>query len=135
MLETGALSTLPALRHRLPTLPHDLSEYAREQTGHASWSAHPQVDELSAWALEPHDDPACAMKTELLVDLCPTDVPCVVVSRAELARLVNHREAFVVASIDGSSTIEMMVDVVALPAAEVLEIIFDLCARGIVALR
>lgn len=121
-------------RGRLPTFPHDLSEFAREQTGPASWSAHPDADALSAWALEAHDDPTRALVTELLVDICTTDIPRVVMSAVDVARLVNHREAFVVASIDGDSTLEMLVDMVDLPTGELLEIICSLCARRIVAL-
>jgi hypothetical protein len=121
-------------RERLPTYPHDLSDYAREQTGPASWSAHPQAEELSAWALEVHDDPIRAITTELLVDICITDVPRVVMSPCDVARLASHREAFVVASIDGASTLEMVVDMVDLPAGEVLEMICSLCARGILSL-
>jgi hypothetical protein len=127
------LATNPC-RDRLPTLPHDLSEYAREQTGPASWSAHPQAEELSAWLLEEHDDPVSARTMDLLVDIAPHDVPHVALPADEVAELVGHREAFVVASIDGASTVETMVDLVDLPTGEVLAILCNLCARGIVAI-
>lgn len=128
MLDTAAV------RDRLPTSPHDLSAYARDQTGPSSWSAHPRAEALSAWALEAHDDPMCARTTNLLIDVSPLDVPRVVVRGEEVAQVVSHREAFVIASIDGASTLETMVDMLDLPPGEVLEIVCRLCARGIVAL-
>lgn len=121
-------------RDRLPTLPYDLTEYARESTGPASYSAHPQADLLSAWALDGHVDPTFARTTDLLVDISPDDVPCVVLASEELAHLVSHREAFVVASIDGQSTLDTLAYTVDLPAGEVLAIICTLCARGIIEL-
>jgi hypothetical protein len=126
---------LETFRDRLPTSPHDLSQYAFEQTGPASWSARPDADALSAWALEAHDDPFCARTTDLLVEISPDDVPHVTLAPEEIAQRVNHREAFVVASIDGQSTCAMLVDVVDLPSGEVLAILCNLCARGLVDLE
>lgn len=124
----------PARRDRLPTLPHDLSEYARVATGPSSWSADRDPAALAAWALESHDDPMCAATTELFVDISPTDVPHVAMPSGEVSLLVSHREAFVVASVDGASTLEMMLDTVDLPPGEVLAIICNLCVRGILVL-
>ena len=132
--DTSAGPYAESFRDRLPTLPYDLTEYARELTGPASYSAHPEVDLLSAWALADHVDPTLARTTELLVDISPTDVPYVVLPSEEVAQLVSHREAFVVASIDGHSTLEMIPRIVDLPPGEVLEIICNLCARGLIAL-
>ena len=124
---------LPPCRDRLPTLPHDLSEYARTETGPSSWSAHRDAEALSSWALEAHDDPINAAVTELLVDLSPTDVPRVVMTLEQVARIVTHREAFVVASIDGQSTLETMVEGRGRArSGEVLGVLCNLCARGIV---
>jgi len=127
-------SDAPRFRDRLPTLPHDLSEYAREQTGPSSWSAEHDAEALSAWALAAHDDPHLSRMTELLVDVSPCDVPLVAIAVRDAVRVLGHREAFVLASIDGSSTVEMLLDVVDLPAGDVLAIVCDLCARGIVTL-
>ena len=124
---------LPSFRDRLPTLPYDLSEYARNETGPSSWSAHRDAEALSAWALEAHDDPMNAAVTDLLVDLSPTDVPRVAMTLEQVARLVTHREAFVVASIDGQSTLEMMIaGMDRARSGEVLGVLCNLCARGIV---
>jgi hypothetical protein len=125
---------LDTFRDRLPTSPHDLSEYARDQTGPASWSAHPDADELSTWALAEHDDPYCARTTDLLSSISPLDVPYVIVRCEDAAQVVGHREAFVMASIDGRSTCEMLVDMIDLPAGDVLAILCSLCARGLVVL-
>jgi hypothetical protein len=125
---------LDTFRDRLPTSPHDLSEYAVQQTGPSSWSARPDAEALSAWALEAHDDPFCARTTDLLIDIAPEDVPQVAMAPEEIAQRVNHREAFVVASIDGQSNCAMLVDVVDLPSGEVLAILCNLCARGLVSL-
>ena len=122
----------PTFRQRMATVPHDLSEYAREQTGPSSWSAHPDAEELAAWALEA--DPIYERTTDALVGVSPEHVPRVVVAVEDAAQVVSHREAFVLASIDGASTLEMMVTTVDLPIGELLETICTLCARGIVAL-
>lgn len=121
-------------RDRFATSPHDLSQYAFEQTGPSSWSAHPEAEVVSAWALEAHDDPFCARTTELLADISPADIPRVAIPAADIAQLVTHREAFVVASIDGQSSAETLVDLVALPSGEVLSILCNLCARGLILL-
>ena len=70
----------------------------------------------------------------MLVDISPEDVPFVALASEELAELVSHREAFVVASIDGQSTLDALAYTVDLPAGEVLAIICNLCARGIIEL-
>jgi hypothetical protein len=138
MLDANAVSDAgfhcEPTRDRLPTLPYDLAEYARESTGPASYSAHPQADLLAAWALDGHVDPSFARATDLLIDISPEDVPFVPAAAEELASLVTHREAFVVASIDGQSTLDALAYTVDLPAGEVLAIICNLCARGIVEL-
>lgn len=133
-LDTSAGYYPEPARDRLPTLPFDLTDYARESTGPASYSAHPQADLLAAWALDGHVDPSFARATDLLVDISPEDVPFVALGAQDLTELVSHREAFVVASIDGQSTLDALAYTVDLPAGEVLAIICDLCARGIVEL-
>lgn len=128
------MTAATSFRDRLPTLPHDLSEYARENTGPTSWSAHPDAEMLSAWVLEAHDEPAYTRSNAILADLVPTDVPRLLVSPQEIGACVSHREAYVIASIDGHSTIDMLLEVVDLQAGEVLAIVCELCARGIVAI-
>lgn len=129
------MTAAPSFRDRLPTLPHDLSDYALENTGPSSWSAHPDAEMLSAWMLEAHDVPAYTRSTALLVNLLPTDVPRLLVSGPRLVTLVSHREAYVLSSIDGHSAIDTLLEVVDLEAREVLAIVCELCARGIVAIE
>jgi hypothetical protein len=120
MLDTNArLYEATPVRERLPTIPHDLSEYARIQTGPS-----PEV----------HDDPLHAMTSGPLVDVWPTDVPCVTGTAAQHVAQLDHREAFVLSMLDGESSLASMLEAVDLPGAEVLAIVCDLCARGIVTL-
>lgn len=133
-IETGARADAEPFRDRMPTIPHDLTEYARELTGPTSYSAHPQAELLSAWVLRDHVDPTIAKTTDLLVDISPSDVPYVLLAPPEIAQLASHREAFVIASIDGHSTLDTVPDTVDLPRGEVLAMICDLCARGIIGL-
>ena len=125
---------LDSVRDRLPTSPHDLGEYAREHTGPLSWSAHPDAEALATWALAEHGEPSCARTTTLLSNIAPLDVPFLTVRCADAAQVVGHREAFVMASIDGLTTCEALVDTIDLPAGDVLEILCNLCARGLVVL-
>jgi len=118
-------------RDRLPTLPFDLSEYARVQTGPASWSARVDDGALEAWASD--DDGVASRTTALLAAIGPTDVPRVVAAPSGTAQHVSHREAFVIASVDGQSNVDALVDLVDLPAGEVLAIVCSLAARGILA--
>jgi hypothetical protein len=104
-METNArMYEAPPVRDRLPTIPHDLSEYARAETGPA------------------------------LHDLWPSDVPSVIGSAREHASRVDHREAFVLSLLDGESSLEEIASAADLPGTEVLVVIRELCARGIVAL-
>jgi len=104
-METNArMYEAPPVRDRLPTIPHDLEEYARSETGPA------------------------------LNDLWPSDVPSVIGSAREHAARVDHREAFVLSLLDGESSLEELAAAADLPGAEVLAIIRELCARGIVSL-
>lgn len=135
---SSAAQRLPhprSIRERLPTIPHDLSQFARDNTGPASWSACRDTERLAAWALEGHEDPSYARRTAVLVDLLPTDVPKLVTAPHQAAAVLTHREAFVLASIDGGSSIERLVDTIDLDNGEVLALLGDLCARGLVVIE
>jgi hypothetical protein len=91
------------------------------------------TEALSAWALEAHGDPFSSAVTDLLVDLSPTDVPRVSTKLERDARVLTRREASVFASIDGQRTLEMMVDGLdRARSGEVLGVLCNLCARGVV---
>jgi len=121
-------------RERVATIPFDLSAYAVEHTGPTSWSAQPDAEHLAAWVLESHDEPLYTGRTAALVELLPTDVPRVTRRAQHGVAALGHRERFVLASIDGGSSIETMLELLDLPTGEVLTVLGDLCARGIVAI-
>jgi hypothetical protein len=59
-------------------------------------------------------------------------VPRLAVTPQELALLpLDHREGFLVACVDGVSTIETILDVSAMPAEEALVILESLAERGV----
>ena len=122
------------MRPELPTLPYDLSEYARIHTGPSSWSA--MTDE--EWCDE-------AELTELalanavsgpLIDMRPNAVPRVVMTPQECqVGSLDHREGFILSLLDGVSSVETVLDIAGMPPAEALAVLCDLCARGIVSLE
>ena len=75
----ASLYEAPPMRDRLPTIPHDLSEYARTETGPSPQDAY--------------DDPLRAMTVGALVDVRPTDVPCLTNAAWEYLAQADAREA------------------------------------------
>lgn len=117
------------MRDRLPTLPHDLREYAWIHTGPGSEPPPPVMTKA-----DPRDeDPLDALETGLLVDLWHSDVPRVVPT-SDTTVLSDHREAFVLSLLDGQSTVGALLEIADLPVGEVLAILCELCARGVVTL-
>jgi hypothetical protein len=109
-------SGLPPPRDELPTLPIDLREYARE-----------------SGVMDDDDDEDRIVTAEIPIDMGKKDVPRVMVARSELPnRLLNHREAFVVSLIDGLSSVEMLLDIGGMSHTEMLGILCNLRARGVV---
>jgi hypothetical protein len=93
----------------MPTVPADLSEYAWKETGPTSWSAR--------------DVPP--------VMLAPTDVLRISTSRDRLLPRLTLCEAAIVATIDGESTLETIVNGLDMPEADALTIVCELCAAGV----
>jgi hypothetical protein len=63
-------------------------------------------------------------------------IPAVIVQRAQLRWLsIDHRAGFVLSLIDGSSTLEMILDVSGMPKLDSMRILLELIAQRIVALR
>lgn len=102
-------SPLPPVRDRLPTIPYDLTEYARLHTGPSSWSAE----------LE-RDDPRRADVLEL-VDDADDD-----------AFVLDDVEAYVVSLVAPKATVADVLDLAGLPSSEVLQVLAKLEGRGIV---
>jgi hypothetical protein len=129
----------PPFRDRLPTIPHDLSEYALTETGPTSWSAeHDGAPFSRTGEQEPLDplDPLDAMTTGDLLDVRPSDVPYLALTLTELAaHELDAREALVLSLLDGSSTLESMLEITEINGAELLTTVCELCARGIVTLQ
>jgi hypothetical protein len=98
---------LPPPRDRMPTMEFDLSEYAQLHTGPASWSA--RNDEVGHY-----------------------DVPRVV---ADAAEVDDHREAFVLSLVDGTSNVGELLAIAGLPAVDVLAAVAALHARGVITLE
>jgi hypothetical protein len=69
--------------------------------------------------------------------LGPLDrVPTVLVQRAQLRWLsIDHRAGFVLSLIDGSSTLEMILDVCGMPRLDAIRILHELVQQKIVALK
>jgi hypothetical protein len=62
-------------------------------------------------------------------------VPAVIVQRAQLRWLsIDHRAGFILSLIDGSSTLEMILDVSGMPKLDSMRILLELIAQRIVAL-
>lgn len=124
-----------SVRDRAPTVPFDLTEYARLETGPLSWTAANDDSTFSAWVKDSDQDGLCARTTQLLVTIAPTDIPRVASTPPHLLVRLTLREAFVVASIDGESTLETILDLLDMPAGEALTIVCELCAAGVIALQ
>jgi hypothetical protein len=63
-------------------------------------------------------------------------VPAVIVQRTQLRWLsIDHRAGFVLSLIDGSSSLEMVLDVSGMPRLDAMRILVELIAQRIVALR
>jgi hypothetical protein len=69
--------------------------------------------------------------------LGPLDrVPTVVVQRSQLRWLsIDHRAGFILSLIDGTSSIEMILDVCGMPKLDAIRILFELVQQKIVALK
>jgi len=139
----------PPMRDRLPTLPHDLREYAWIHTGPPSETrlAAAPTDANDASREDDGRDASDAndandandemnemneIETGLLVDLWHSDVPRVAATDTTVCS--DHREAFVLSLLDGESTVGALLEIADLPVAEVLAILCELCARGVVTL-
>ncbi len=157
---TAAATALPPARDRLPTLPEDLSEFAWLNTGPESWSAagmladdevYEEVDdsdvvvELSvtdlqdiADCIEPDDldrhieGGIDDITAGLLIDLWHSDVPMLIADRTAI--IEEEREAHVISLMDGTITVGALLEMSGLPVTDVLGVLCELCARGVVTL-
>jgi len=137
-----------ATRDRMPTIPCDLSEYARLHTGpdeelgdffdEGLFLAGISPDEVTPAPLGSYE-PAMffqagavdELTTDLLIDLWRSDVPRL---SAPEAILDGDVEAWLVSMIDGCSTVGSLIERSGLGAEDFVDRLCDLCARGIVTL-
>jgi hypothetical protein len=108
----------PPSRDRLPTLPEDLSEYARIHTGPPSQPP-------------PHDESLDEITAGRLVDLWHSDIPCMVSPSTNVA---NQREFRLMTLIDGRATVGTLLEASGMPLSDMLESLCELCARGVIVL-
>lgn len=112
------------MRDEMPTLPYDLSEFAQVHTGPFSWSDEAPID----------DAPFEAMVSGPFIGVRRSDIPRIAISLdAYDGPALGHREGFVLALLDGCSTVERLVDAAGLPEAETVAALCELCARGVIA--
>jgi hypothetical protein len=112
------------MREEMPTLVYDLSEFARIHTGPFSWSDETPIED------ESFDD----MVSGPFIGVRRSDIPRVAISLENYdGPALDHRESFVLALLDGCSTVERLVDAAGLPEAETLAALCELCARGVIA--
>ena len=128
----------PPPRDRLPTLPEDLTEYAWIHTGPPSWSEdRPSHDEDGIQEARTDAETASEQSAldditaGLLVDLWHSDVPTLA---ASVETVVDEREARLLSFVDGQATIGTLLEVAGLPTPDVLGIMCELCARGVITL-
>jgi hypothetical protein len=63
-------------------------------------------------------------------------VPVIIIPRAQLRWLsLDHRAGFILSLVDGTSTVEMILDVSGMPKLDALRILHELVQQRIVALR
>ena len=104
--------TMRPPRAEMPTLPFDLSEYARDATG------------------EPRTE-SPAESGELDFDL--DGVPQLCATQDELMKAkLDHKAGFLVSLLDGISTVEMITDVAGMPRDEALAALQSLYLRRLI---
>jgi hypothetical protein len=68
--------------------------------------------------------------------IAPESVASIIVSYADLRRLpLDHRVGFLLSLIDGRTTVAGLLDLCGMPTKEVVSILMDLVAQGIIELR
>jgi hypothetical protein len=91
--------------------------------------------ELALRSLAGDDDDEPAITAEIPIDVDAKEVPRLLVPEDELPnRLLSHREAFVVSLIDGTSSVQVLLEMGILPADKMLAILCNLRARGVIKL-
>jgi hypothetical protein len=125
---------IPPMRSELPTLPYDLSEYARIACGPDSVAA--RSDDPRDWSPEApaiEIDPPISFVAGPLIEIRDHDVPRVVTPLIELDTL-GPREQKVLSILDGRRTFGAILRAWTLPESELIDVLCELCSRGLVAI-
>lgn len=127
----------PPMRHYLPTLPCDLTEYARIHTGPSSWSAH--ADDLRDVLTEPDamctfldDEPLSSVIDGPLMGVRRSDVPRATCAASYVEPVLDDRERRALSLVDGSSSLGEILGQAELAEADVLAALCNLTLRGVV---
>jgi len=125
--------SLPPPREELPTLPYDLSPYARLCMGQAPFDDS-VIDENGDDELEGLEAlEELEFTAGPLLDLHKEDVPRVALEHDALTcQHFDYREGFVLSLLDGASTVEQILGIAGMPEGEALGVLCDLWARGVV---
>jgi hypothetical protein len=94
---------------------------------------HPETEGLAAWALGVHDL-AFGAARDLVLDASPTDVPRLLLPRGEALARAGRGDASVVAGVDGTTTLEELVDAAGLSTDELMASLHRLVLRGVLAI-
>jgi hypothetical protein len=139
----GAISSSPGPEIVESTIDDPIAEM-RERFSLGDYTGALEIAELML-AEDPGDDAAaeCAESCRGVLEgmyaarLGSLDrVPSVLVQRTQLRWLsIDHRAGFVLSLIDGSSTLEMILDVCGMPRLDAIRILHELVAQKIVALK
>ena len=137
------LKTMQPLDEEFPRIDDPIAEM-RERFSLGDYTGAFEMAELLL-AEDPDDMEAaeCAENCRGILDgmyaarLGPLDrVPTVVVQRAQLRWLsIDHRAGFVLSLIDGSSTLDMILDVSGMPRIDAMRILNELLQQKIVSLK
>jgi hypothetical protein len=137
----GAISAAPEITER--TIDDPLAEM-RERFSLGDYSGALEMSELIlAEEADNLDASVCAENCRTVLEnmyaarLGPSDrVPVVVVARTQMRWLsMDHRAGFIVSLIDGSSTIDMVLDMSGMPKLDAYRILNDLVEQKIVSFR
>ncbi|MDB4946136.1 MAG: hypothetical protein JWP97_5670 [Labilithrix sp.] len=107
------------MRDRMPTIPCDLSEYARATAC------------LAAPDETPEPPPARSSSSTMFVEVWPTDVLRATGRVIEHAAHLDRTQAIILSLLDGETDVASILGSVDLPDAEVMAVLEGLCARGI----
>lgn len=139
----GAINTSPAPEITERTIDDPIGEM-RERFSLGDYTGALEMSELilaeepgNLEAAECGENCRTVLENMFAARLGPLDrVPMVVVPRTQMRWLsIDHRAGFVLSLIDGSSTVDMILDVCGMPRLDALRILHELVQQKIVAFR